>query len=458
MEILIIYLIEILIIMIFIMLSALFSGSETAYTTIDEVTLMRLVREKKIKEEDMKYWAKSSSMIPTLLVGNNIVNITASSIATVLAIRIAQALPNFSENIMVTISTATITVLIIIFGEILPKVLMRVNAEKTIPYLLYFMKICHLIFKPITFLMDKITTFIMNYLVPKKLRNPEKRSALASMDDIATIIDMGHKEGIIKESTHELLTGVIDFRSKTVEDIMTPRVDMVCIEAETDINDIIQLTVETGLSRFPVYEETIDHIIGIFHTRSLFKDYLKSNKNIKTKNKAIDYIMLPYFIPETKTISSLFNDMQKKKLQMAITIDEYGGTSGLVTMEDIVEEIMGDIEDESDKKEEDLIKFKGKRIIVNGTASIEEINEVLNWNIEEHEEYQTIAGYVIDKLDHIPETNERLILNGYRIRIMKIEDRRIIEMEFTPIKNIRIIETNEEEFKNIANENKEDNI
>ena len=458
MEILIIYLIEILIIMIFIMLSALFSGSETAYTTIDEVTLMRLVREKKIKEEDMKYWAKSSSMIPTLLVGNNIVNITASSIATVLAIRIAQALPNFSENIMVTISTATITVLIIIFGEILPKVLMRVNAEKTIPYLLYFMKICHLIFKPITFLMDKITTFIMNYLVPKKLRNPEKRSALASMDDIATIIDMGHKEGIIKESTHELLTGVIDFRSKTVEDIMTPRVDMVCIEAETDINDIIQLTVETGLSRFPVYEETIDHIIGIFHTRSLFKDYLKSNKNTKTKNKAIDYIMLPYFIPETKTISSLFNDMQKKKLQMAITIDEYGGTSGLVTMEDIVEEIMGDIEDESDKKEEDLIKFKGKRIIVNGTASIEDINEVLNWNIEEHEEYQTIAGYVIDKLDHIPETNERLILNGYRIRIMKIEDRRIIEMEFTPIKNIRIIETNEEEFKNITNENKEDNI
>ena len=458
MEILIIYLIEILIIMIFIMLSALFSGSETAYTTIDEVTLMRLVREKKIKEEDMKYWAKSSSMIPTLLVGNNIVNITASSISTVLAIRIAQALPNFSENIMVTISTATITVLIIIFGEILPKVLMRVNAEKTIPYLLYFMKICHLIFKPITFLMDKITTFIMNYLVPKKLRNPEKRSALASMDDIATIIDMGHKEGIIKESTHELLTGVIDFRSKTVEDIMTPRVDMVCIEAETDINDIIQLTVETGLSRFPVYEETIDHIIGIFHTRSLFKDYLKSNKNTKTKNKAIDYIMLPYFIPETKTISSLFNDMQKKKLQMAITIDEYGGTSGLVTMEDIVEEIMGDIEDESDKKEEDLIKFKGKRIIVNGTASIEEINEVLNWNIEEHEEYQTIAGYVIDKLDHIPETNERLILNGYRIRIMKIEDRRIIEMEFTPIKNIRIIETNEEEIENIANENKEDNI
>lgn len=446
MEFLLFYIVEISIIVILIMLSALFSGSETAYTTIDEVTLMRLVREKKIKEDDMKYWGKSNVMIPTLLVGNNIVNITASSMITVLAIRIAQALPDISENIMVTISTVTITILIIIFGEILPKVLMRVNAEKTIPYLLYFMKVCYFIFKPITFLIDKITTFIMNHFVPKKLRNEKKRSALSSMEDIATIINIGHKEGIIKESTHELLTGVMDFRSKIAEDIMTPRVDMVCIEADTDINDIIRLTVETGLSRFPVYEETIDHIIGIFHTRSLFKDYLKSNsKNVKNKNKVIDYIMLPYFIPETKTISSLFNDMQKKKLQMAITIDEYGGTSGLVTMEDIVEEIMGDIEDESDKKEEKSIKFKGKRIIVNGNASIEEINETLNWNIEEHEEYQTIAGYVIDKLDHIPETNERLILNGYRIRIMKVEDRRIIEMEFTPIKNIRITESNEEE-------------
>ena len=457
MEILLIYFIEVFIIIILITLSALFSGSETAYTTIDEVTLMRLVREKKIKEEDMKYWAKSSSMIPSLLVGNNIVNITASSMITVFAIRIARTFTNLSENLMVTISTITITVLIIIFGEILPKVLMRVNAEKTIPYLLYFMKASYFIFKPITFLMDKITTFIMNYLVPKNLRNTERRSALSSMDDITTIIHIGHKEGIIKESTHELLTGVIDFRSKTVDEIMTPRVDMVCIEAETEISDIIRLTVETGLSRFPVYEETIDHIIGIFHTRALFKDYLKSNNKNKTKNKAIDYIMLPYFIPETKTISSLFNDMQKKKLQMAITIDEYGGTAGLVTMEDIIEEIMGDIVDESDKREEDLIKFKGKRIIVNGTASIEEVNEALNWNIEEHEEYQTIAGYVIDKLDHIPETNERLILNGYRIRIMKVEDRRIIEMEFTPIKNIRMTESNEEESKNAEYKNNEDN-
>ncbi|WP_304332813.1 hemolysin family protein [Brachyspira innocens] len=449
MEMLLVYLFEILTIIILIMLSALFSGSETAYTSIDDVTLMRLVREKKIKEEDKKYWGKSSSMIPTMLVGNNIVNITASSITTVFAIRLAEALPNISANLMVTISTATITVFIIVFGEILPKVLMRVNAEKMMPYLLYFMKFCHFIFKPITFLMDKITTFIMNYFVPKKLRNTEKRSALSSMDDITTIIHLGHKEGIIKEYTHELLTGVIDFRNKTVEEIMTPRVDMVCIEAETDVDEIIRLTVETGLSRFPVYEETVDHIIGIFHTRALFKEYVKgSSKKSKLKKKAIDYIMLPYFVPETKTISSLFTDMQKKKLQMVITIDEYGGTAGLVTMEDIIEEIMGDIEDESDKKEADVIRFKGKRIIINGNASIEDVNKTLKLELE-HEEYQTIAGYVLDMLDHIPETNERFILKGYRGRIMKVEDRRIVEIEFTPLKYTRSSDTNE------TNENNE---
>ena len=438
MEIILIYLFEILTIVILIILSALFSGSETAYTSIDDVTLMRLVREKKIKEEDKKYWEKSSSMIPTLLVGNNIVNITASSIITVFAIRLADALPYLTTNVMVTISTATITILIIIFGEILPKVLMRVNAEKVMPYLLYFMKFCHFIFKPITFLMDKVTTFIMNYFVPKKLRNAEKRSALSSMEDITTIIHLGHKEGIIKEYTHELLTGVIDFRNKTVEEIMTPRVDMVCIEAETDVDEIIKLTVETGLSRFPVYEETVDHIIGIFHTRSLFKEYVKvgGKKANKIKKKAIDYIMLPYFVPKTKTISSLFNDMQKKKLQMVITIDEYGGTAGLVTMEDIIEEIMGDIEDESDKKEADVIRFKGKRIIINGNASIEDVNKTLKLELE-HEEYQTIAGYVLDMLDHIPETNERFILKGYRGRIMKVEERRIVEIEFTPLKYTR---------------------
>lgn len=437
------YFIEILVILLLISLSALFSGSETAYTSIDDVTLMRLVREKKIKESDTKYWSKSNSIIPTILVGNNIVNIVASSLTTLFAVKIALLIPYISKNIMVTIATAIITILIIIFGEIVPKVIMRVNAEFFIPYILLFIKFCYYIFKPITFLMEKVTNLIINIFVPKSMRDT-KRSPLSSIDDITTIIQLGHQEGIIKKSTHELLTGVIEFKDKTVDEIMTPRVDMISVDAETTIDEIVKLTVDTGLSRFPVYEETVDHIIGIFHTRSLFKDYNKSKS--KNTKKVIDYIMLPNFIPETKTISSLFNDMQKKQYQMAIIIDEYGGTVGLVTMEDIIEEIMGEIADESDKKEADLIKFKGKRIIVQGNTSIEEINSIFDLNIES-EEYQTIAGYVLDKLDHIPTINERLVLNSYRVRITKVEDRRIIEMEFTPIKNIRHIqETNSENY------------
>lgn len=445
MTLILIYIVEILIILILIMLSGLFSGSETAYTSIDDVTLMRLIREKKVKEEDKKFWNKTHSMIPTLLVGNNIVNITTSSIITVFAIRLARHWDNMSENIMVTIATVVITVLIIVFGEILPKVLMRVNAESSIPYLLHFMKFFYRIFTPITFLMDKITTFIMNHFVPKSMRYKEKKSALSSMDDIASIINLGHKEGIIKEYTHDLLTGVIDFRHKTVEDIMTPRVDMICLEADTPASEIISLTVESGLSRFPVYEETIDHIIGILHTRALFKEYVKGEKH-KIKKKAIDYIMLPYFVPETKPISSLFTEMQTRKLQMVIAIDEYGGTSGLVTMEDIIEEIMGDIEDESDKKEEEFITYRGKRIIANGTASLEDINKALKLNLS-NEEYQTIAGYVLEMLGHIPDINEKFTLCDYRGRIMKVEDRRIIEIEFTPIKQNKSAESSKNKEK-----------
>lgn len=412
-------------------MSALFSGSETAYTSIDDVTLLRLVREKKLKEDDKKYWHKKSySFVPSMLVGNNIVNIVATSLVTVFAIRLSTII-RIDEGVAITVITFLFTITLIICGEIFPKTVMLVYAEKAIPKLIVFMKLCFRIFRPITVILNSITSFIIDKVIPKEAKN-EKRGVLSSMDDIASIINLGHKEGIIKETTHDLLTGVIDFRSKTVEDIMIPRVDMHCVESETPIADIISLAVETGHSRFPVYEETVDHIIGILHTKFLFKNYLKENKKDK---KAIDFIMLPYFVPETKPISRLFSEMQKQKLQMVIAIDEYGGTAGLVSMEDIIEEIMGDIEDESDNEEE-FITRRGRRLIVNGLAPLDEINEKLKLELY-HEEYQTIAGYVLETLGHIPDTNERFTLSKYNVRIRKMEDRRIVELEFSPIRKYK---------------------
>lgn len=431
----IIYIILLISITILIFISSLFSGSETAYTSIDEVTLLRLTREKKIKEDDKKFWQKNNSLIPSMLVGNNIINITATSLVTVFAIHFAANNSFISESVMVTLTTALFTCILIIFGEILPKTLATVNAEIIIPYLIYFMKLCYFIFKPITILMNKITGFIIKRIMPKRLNVSERRAVLASLDDITSIINLGHKEGIIKESTRNLLTGVIDFRSKTVEDIMIPRVDMDCIEADTPVEEILSLAIESGHSRFPVYEETVDHIIGILHTKSILKDYFNHKKH--KSEKAIDYnIMLPYFVPETKPINRLFTEMQKQKLQMVIAIDEYGGTAGLVSMEDIIEEIMGDIEDESDK-EPDFITHRGKRSIVNGLAPIEEVNNYLKINLSPHDEYQTIAGYILDILGHIPDTNERFTLEGYNGRIRKMEDRRIVEIEFTKGKKSR---------------------
>ena len=421
--------IQIVIIILLLLLSALFSGTETAYTSIDDVTLLRLIREGKLKETDKKFWQKSHSLIPSLLVGNNLVNIAATSLVTVLSIEMGRRSEFFSESVMIMMVTTVYTLSLLIFGEIFPKTIMRINAEKFIPSLIKFAKLSYYIFTPVTILLNFITSFIMDILVPKKLRPEDRRALVSSMEDISSIINLGHKEGIIKGNTLDLLNGVIDFRHKTVESIMIPRVDMYCLEAETPIREILALSIETGHSRFPVYDETLDHIIGIFRTKVIFKDYLKGELQSK---KAIDYIMLPYFVPETKSISMLFGEMQKQKLQMAIVIDEYGGTAGLVSMEDIVEEIMGEIEDESDKAQS-YIKYRGRRAMVNGLAPLSVVNSELKLDLS-HDEYQTIAGYVLELLGHIPGINENFMLSGYKCRINKMEDRRIIELEFSKSK------------------------
>lgn len=416
-------------VVILLMLSALFSGTETGYTSIDDVTLLRLVRKNKLKESDKKFWTNEFSLIPTLLVGNNVVNIVATSIITILAINVAKVTPFLSEGASITVITALFTITLLIFGEVLPKLFTRVNAETFVPYIFGLAKMCFYLFKPITILLDIITNIVIKYLLPTSMRPTTKSSLVSSMDDITSIINLGHKEGIIIGSTMDLLTGVIDFRNKAAESIMIPRVDMYCIDADTLVKDILALSIETGHSRFPVYDENIDHIIGVFHTKSIFKDYLK---NSMVEKKAIDYIMLPYFVPENKPISMLFTEMQKQKLQMVIVIDEYGGTAGLITMEDIIEEIMGEIEDESDKAQS-YVKFKGKRAIVNGLAPLDLVNTTLKLDFQ-HDEYQTIAGYILEYLGRLPDENEKIVLGHYNCRIKKMEDRRIVEVEFIPIK------------------------
>lgn len=419
----IIIIIQILVMVCLLTLSGLFSGSETAYTSLDGLTLSRLIRDKKLKEADRKYWKKSFSMIPALLVGNNIVNIAATAVATSFTIHFAQRTKAISENAALLISTTIFSVLLIFFGEVLPKTFVRIHKEKAIYYLLNFMKVSYVVFKPVTKIIAHFTSFVIN-LFPGV--NTTKTSVLSSVDDITMIIHLGHKEGLIKDSTRDLLTGVIEFPSKTVLDIMIPRVDINCVDSETKILDVLMLSDSTGHTRLPVYEETIDNIIGILNTKNIIKDYI----NGKHQKKAIDYIMLPYFVPEDKALNELFREMQSQKIQMAIVIDEYGGTSGIVSTEDILEEIVGNIEDEMDKNENNII-FYDKKTLIKGATPIDEVNAALKLKLTPNsEKFQTIAGYVLDMLGKIPEQNEKFSISSYNVRVRKMDNRRIVELEF----------------------------
>ncbi len=419
--------IQLVIIFILLLFSFSFSGSETSYTGIDKFTLTRLVREKKISDKDKKYFKKSHSMIPSILVGNNIVNIASTAILTALSINIANELDFLSESLAIFISTAIFTVALLLFGEILPKTFALVYKEKFLLTFFGFMKFFYAAFRPITKVLSIFTSFILKRLTPAGTN--DKDLMFSSVDDITNVIHIGHKEGFIEEDTRDYLTGIIEFPSKTVSDVMIPRVNIKCLNSDTKVPEILMLANDTGNTRFPVYEETIDNIIGILNIKNLIKDYI----NGKHEKKAIDYTIPPYFVPEDKMLGPLLQDMKHHKLKMAIVVDEYGGTSGMVSVEDILEEIVGEIEDDTDKDKKN-IAHKDNKIIVKGEATLEEVNDALRLRLT-HKDFQTIAGYALDVLGHIPHVHEAFTISSYNVIAKKIEGRRIVELEFTKIKN-----------------------
>lgn len=419
--------IQLVIIFILLLFSFSFSGSETSYTSIDKFTLARLVREKKISDQDKKYFKKSHSMIPAILVGNNIVNIASTAILTALSINIANQLDFLSESLAIFVSTALFTIALLLFGEILPKTFALIYKEKFLLLFFGFMKFFYILFSPATKLLSGFTSFVLKMFMPAGVS--DKEFMFSSVDDITNVIHIGHKEGFIEEETRDYLTGIIEFPSKTVSDVMIPRVNIECFNSETKIPEILMLASDKAHTRFPVYEDTVDNIIGILNVKSIIKDYI----NGKHEKKAIDYTIHPYFVPEDKMLGPLLQDMKHHKLKMAIVVDEYGGTSGMVSVEDILEEIVGEIEDESDKDKKN-IAHKDDKIIVKGEASLEEVNDALRLKLT-RKDFQTIAGFALDLLGHIPHVNEAFTISSYHVVAKKIEDRRIVELEFTKIKN-----------------------
>jgi putative hemolysin len=400
-------------------LSAFFSSSETAFISLQKVRVQNLI-DNKVRGAKLvsRMIEKPEKLLSTILLGNNFFNTAAAALATALAIKL------WPEQ-GVLIATIIVTVLLLIFGETTPKTIATRHAEGMA--LLYA--------RPIRALSWLLTPFVvaLSWIAmgfSKMLGGAPVSQSLASEDEIRTMISMGHKEGTVEEEEAEMLHKVFEFGNRPVMEVMVPRTEVIWITKGTKLTDFLKLYAENPLSRFPVYDENIDNVIGILAVKDIVMAQAKGNFN---GDDTIDDLIRPaYFTPETKRVSELFAEMRDKNFRMAVIVDEYGGTAGIVSLSGLMEEIVGPVGDELAAIEKDYETINEYTFQVDGGMRVEEANDEMKLDIPEGEDYETVAGFVLDLLGHIPKQGEQLKYKNYKMVItemrgMKIEKIRLIK-------------------------------
>jgi putative hemolysin len=356
-----------------------------------------------------KLLSDPSRLLSAILIGNNVVNIGASSLMTSLAI-------DAFGNTGVGVATGIMTLLILVFGEITPKSLAAKNSEKISVRLSGFIEFVTNLLTPISFVLNIITDFLVKLLGGEV----DKKKPFITQEELKTIVNVSYKEGVLEGEEKDMIYNVFDFSDSQVNDVMVPRTEIVAIDVDLPYEEIIKIINKEQYSRIPVYENTIDNIIGILYV----KDLLFLDVNKESTFDLRKYIRQPYFTPEYKSIKELFKEMRTNRNHMVVIIDEYGGTEGIVTIEDVVEEIVGDIEDEYDKKIKEIEVIKEDEYLVNGNVRIDTINELIGTHIES-KDFDTIAGFVIGIIDRLPEAGEEIEYENIRFIIENIDRNRI---------------------------------
>ena len=402
--------IQFLALIILICLSAFFSSAETSMTTVNKIRIQSLADQgDKQASILLTVIEDSGKLLSTILIGNNIVNISASSLATTLTMRLF-------GNAAVSISTGIITLLVLIFGEITPKTMASLHAEKMA---LSYARIIHFLMfllTPVIFLVNKMAKGVLTLL---RVDDSVKESTITE-HELRTLVNVGHKEGVIETEERQMIYNVFDFGDSQAQDVMVPRIDVTFADVNSSYEDLIQLFREEKHTRFPVFEETTDNIIGIINV----KDLLLTDQKDFTLRKILREA---YFTYEYKKTSELLMEMKEHSVSFAVVLDEYGATSGIVTLEDLVEEIVGDIHDEYDIEEEDDLTeiLPKKEYLALGSARLDDLDEILHLDIES-DDYDSIGGYIIEQLDRFPEKGESVTTkSGIRLVVDKVERNRI---------------------------------
>lgn len=401
---------QIIILIALLLLSAFFSSSETALTTIS-IIKVRNMKDKKIKKAETvgALIENKDKLLTTILIGNNLVNIGASALATSVAIELC-------GNSGVGIATGIMTFLVLIIGEITPKTLATAKAEQVSLAVARPIRFLTVLFSPLVFLLSKITNvFLWLFGV-----NSKEKSPVVTEEDLKTIIDMGHEEGVLDKSEKEMLSNVFDFDDVKAEDIMVPRADMAAISIYASYSEFIEMFREEKFSKMPVYGDDFDDIKGIIH----LKDLLLYHDKREAFNVA-EIMREAMFTFESKPVSQLFAEMRSKGQSCAIVLDEYGGTVGFLTMHDLIEEVFGDIDDEHDDDEFDYRVLNPHELIVDGSLHLDDLDELIGSDFSEDSDSQTIAGYLMELAGHIPAPGETIDHSGIAFKITEASKTRI---------------------------------
>ena len=403
------YAIDITVLIVIIFLSAFFSGSEIALISLSRLQVRQMI-DKKRKNAELIQRLKSDPhhLLINIAISNNVVNIFGASFATAIAL-------DLFGNKGIGIATGVMTFLILSFGEIMPKALATRHNEKFALFVARPIYITGIILYPLIKFFSIMTHWI------KKGHNEK-----ITEDEIKTLVSMGEEEGTIEEINKDMIHNILEFNATDAWEIMTPKPDIICLDIKSSQRIILSTIKKSGLSRIPVYEKDIEHIRGVLYVKDLIP-YISKKKKI-----ILEEVIRPtLFIPKSKGIDELLKEFQNKKIHMAIVIDEHGSVEGIVTLEDVLEEIIGEIYDETDKEERPIRKI-GKGIwLVKGTAEIELLNKRLKIKIKEPEDSNIVSGLILDKIGRIPKKNEKIIFENMTIQIEKMDHHRIEEVKIT---------------------------
>ncbi len=418
---------SIFVLVLLIFCSAFFSGIESAFISLSEIDRIELEKSKsKNRKILLQLLSNRERSLSTILIGNNLANIAASAWNTAMAIRYAPAI-GLTEEMSVTISAILLTVVILLFGEITPKTLALIHTKKIALWTAPFLLILSSIFLPGVFFFDKISKFLN-----KMFLGSDKKNVSITESTVINVVSKGEELGVINETERNLIQNVFLFDEREVYPIMTPRTKVFALDESSVLEDVKEILLEKQFSRIPIYKESIDNITGVIYLKTVFKELLTNNKNIPLK----ELVQKTIFIYETLSISSLLEQFQAEQNHMAIVVDEFGGMAGVVTLEDILEELVGEIFDEKDVVTSEIRQLSEFSWIVEGSVDIQSINKEINGDIEVDGEFETLQGLLMSHLERLPVVGDSFQILPNRFTVLEMDHNTVVSVKIDYLKQV----------------------